>query len=49
MNALEQKINGLVPMVDRMTHPCDRREGIRQISDARTRLDVISGQIRKLP
>ena len=49
MKIIEQKINSLVPRVDRMTHPCDRREGLRQISDAKTRLDVMAGQYKKLP
>lgn len=49
MNVLEQRISKLAPQVDRMTHPCDRREGNLQISDARTRLDALSKQYGKLP
>lgn len=49
MDKITERINGLVPQVDRMTHPCDRNEGIRQISDARRRLDVMARQYNKLP
>lgn len=49
MSALEQHINRFNERVGAMTHPCDRREGLRQISDARARLDVLSKQYGKLP
>ena len=49
MCTIEQRISKLAPQVDSMAHPCDRREGIRQISDAKARLDVMAGQYKKLP
>ena len=49
MSALEQHINRFNERVEAMTHPCDRREGMRQISDAKVRLDSLAGQYRKLP
>lgn len=49
MSALQQHINRFNERVNTMTHPCDRREGLRQISDARERLGSMAGQYSKLP